>query len=93
MLTGTRSGIACLPLVLVKAPMRALSCLRLPKGPAAMAAPNNPTISEHHASWFECQRSCNGSKGMLIVMAGCCLEKAVACCPILGFQMLASLAC
>ena len=49
MLTGTRSGSACLPLVLVKAPMRALSCLRLPKGPPAMAAPHSPSMSTSHA--------------------------------------------
>lgn len=42
LLTGTRSGRACLPLVLVKAPMRALSCLKLPKGPTAKAATQQP---------------------------------------------------
>ena len=43
-LTGTLSGSACLPLVLVRAPIRALSCLRLPKGPTGRAAGN----SHHH---------------------------------------------
>lgn len=37
-LTGTTAGMAILPFVLLIAPMRALSCLRLPSAPMAATA-------------------------------------------------------
>ena len=63
-LTGTTAGMATLPFVLLIAPMRALSCLRLPSAPmaataAARATRLSPLLLQHHSPHqaFTCHAS------------------------------------